>query len=339
MTGRTVKWLAAIVAGLILLLIAVQTGNNGVVGDPQRQGQKLLPALEAVANDISAITVRSAGEEGETRLQKADDQWVVATQDNYMANIGTLRELVVALADARIVEEKTGNPEQYGRLGVDDPSRGGDGVEIRITSGETDIAVVLGNAARNSFRYARVVGGQTSYLIDQNPFVPDSPEDWLQPEVLDIDPDDVKNVSIAHADGESLRIEKTDSGQGEFEFAAIPDGRELTYPGIGNSIASSLKNLQLEGVRKAVDLPADATLVLRTFDGLSVTVASSKVEDESWITVAAEASTEETGESDATEAADAINARVSGWQYLIPEFKANQLARRWDDVLKSTEAE
>ena len=37
----------------------------------------------------------------------------------------------------------------------------------------------------------------------------------------------------------------------------------------------------------------------------------------------------------AEEEADLINARHARWQYRIPDYKANLLARRWTDILKA----
>jgi hypothetical protein len=41
--------------------------------------------------------------------------------------------------------------------------------------------------------------------------------------------------------------------------------------------------------------------------------------------------------SDPVAAAEAINARVGGWRYRIPEYQHGQLTRRWMDLLKAPE--
>jgi hypothetical protein len=40
---------------------------------------------------------------------------------------------------------------------------------------------------------------------------------------------------------------------------------------------------------------------------------------------------------DPDESAAEINARLSGWQYRLPDHKKNLLVRRWEDILKSTD--
>jgi hypothetical protein len=44
---------------------------------------------------------------------------------------------------------------------------------------------------------------------------------------------------------------------------------------------------------------------------------------------------EESAEADTVSLAAGINARHAGWQYRIPEYKANLIARRWADILKA----
>ena len=41
----------------------------------------------------------------------------------------------------------------------------------------------------------------------------------------------------------------------------------------------------------------------------------------------------------AEEEASTINARHAGWQYRVPEYKANLIARRWNDILKAQDEE
>ena len=48
------------------------------------------------------------------------ETWTVAERDNYPADTGRLRKLLLELAEARLLEEKTSNPELYDRLKVED---------------------------------------------------------------------------------------------------------------------------------------------------------------------------------------------------------------------------
>ena len=97
------------------------------------------------------------------------------------------------------------------------------------------------------------------------------------------------------------------------------------------------------------------TTVFETFDGLTITVTLFDEDESTWLGFSAATmpvagedsasaeSIEAAGDTAAAPAeapdvaaeAAAINARVAGWQYELPDYKKNLLMRRWDDILKS----
>lgn len=357
MTRKTVQVLAAVVVGLVLLLIALR-GNHDY--DAGLAGQPLLPDFEVVANDVDKLRIaRPAGKEGVT-LHRVAGKWAVGARDDYPVDVGKLRQLVIALADAKIVEEKTSNPGQYEKLGVGDPEDGGNGTKVVLSAPGFSYAVILGETAQRNFRYARVGGDAASGVIDRNPDVPDDPAGWLLPDIVDIGSADVRRVEIAHTDGETIVIEKTDREQTDFDVAGIPDGRELSYRTVGNGIAGALGKLQLADVRAATDAPPDTTATFVTWSGLEVVVNVFSDGDTAWFGFSANAQpaaevpdatdgapeTDENADeppADGTEAAGtraaAINERVGGWQYKLQDYKKDLLTRRWDDILKAEETE
>jgi hypothetical protein len=64
--------------------------------------------------------------------------------------------------------------------------------------------------------------------------------------------------------------------------------------------------------------------------------AADTTTDASTHEAAPESSDAESGVT-AEEEANSINARHAGWQYRVPDYKANLLARRWADILKADE--
>lgn len=287
MTRKNIQVLAAVVVALVLLLVVLDTGDDR---DSDAVARPLLAGFEAHANDARRVHVQHSEAEGFT-LQRDEDGWVVSARDAYPADVATLRQLIIALADAGIVEDKTSNPDLYERLSVDDPEDGGSGTKIEITGEGFSYSVILGDTAQRNFRYARLPDQATSHLIDRNPDVPESVEDWLVPEVLDVPADRIRSVSITHADGETIAVEKADAALTDFSVLDVPEGRKLSYATVGNGIAGALANLELEDVRTAVESTADTRLRFATWDGLELIVeVSAEVGadgDEHWITFAA----------------------------------------------------
>lgn len=366
MNPRTIKWLAIAVIALLALTFIVERANRS---DTVTGGERLLPGLKDQLNDVVKLVVTGSG--GTVTVLRDGDRWTVLERNGFPANTGKLREALLALADARKLEQKTSNPERLAQLGLDDPPDGS-GRRIDIYGDGFSYALVIGNEAQSTNRYVRLADDNQAWLIDKNPDLADTAAGWLVPELLDIDASRIRSVTVTHDDGESIHLDKAEPTDSNFVVSEIPAGRELTYATVANGIAGVLKGLELEDVRQAGDGEPVSTTVFTTFDGLVVTVRRYKEdasdddegdgEEKFWFTidaeyvapvVAAEAASESdevaiddttddepagaSAEPDAESTAAAINAQHAGWQYRIPEYKANLIARRWSDILKAKE--
>jgi hypothetical protein len=327
MNSKNLRILAAVVVFLVLTILVVERTDDLT---PSSQGQNLLPGFGDDANKTQQIHVSQADADALT-LRRESNRWVVATRDDYPADIGKLRPFIIALAEAKVVEEKTSNPELYEKLGVDDPENGGSGARVTIEGEDFSYSVILGESAPGKHRYARIPDGDASFLIDRNPQVPEAVGDWLFPEIIDIDSQSVQKVSIVHEDGETITIEKNSQDLTDFAVLDVPQGRELSYATVGNGIAGSLSDLQLDDVRKTSEGSASTSTIIDTWDGLRVNAQLIKDDDEFWVAFSATATSENSDQ------AAEINDRLSGWQYRLPDHKKNLLTRRWEDILKSVD--
>jgi hypothetical protein len=191
--------------------------------------------------------------------------------------------LLLAIADARKLEQKTSDAALYERLGVQHPrEKGGSGVLVSARGNDAAIALILGDTAQAEFRYARIPEEARSWLISQNPTLPADRTGWLLPEIVDIDASRIESAIIRHADDEVVAIRKANADDPNFEVENIPEGRELRYPSVANSIGAVLGNLTLEDVRRADSRDgaegesaedAASSAEFRTFDGLEVTLS------------------------------------------------------------------
>jgi hypothetical protein len=350
MSKRTVAILGAALVVLLALVIFGQRGSA-----PVSSGSAFMPDLKDALGDISRVTVVKANGETVATLEKGTDNWVVADKHGYVANAAKLRQALTALAEAHILEQKTANPELYARLGVEDvTAANAAGVSIALTAPGRELpTIILGNAEGSKFRYARRAGEAQSYLIDRNPDVPRAAAQWLDSLIVDVRGDRIREVTVTHDDGEVLHLSKASPELANFEVAGVPEGRELSYPGVANVVGNALRELNLEDVEPAA-APAEkpTTVEFRTFDGLVVRVTGEKSNDASWITL--EASVDAAAPSPAapadgaaaatTPAADPnaeaarINAKVGGWRYKIAGYQYDQMMRRMADLLKAPPA-
>ena len=66
------------------------------------------------------MRIYKAGDARVVELKRRASSWTVSERDNYPADEAKLRKLLIAIADAKLDEEKTSNPESYATLGVED---------------------------------------------------------------------------------------------------------------------------------------------------------------------------------------------------------------------------
>jgi hypothetical protein len=262
-------------------------------------GGPFVPGLQAALNDVDRVAIVKAGSAPVATLERRGDAWVVIEKDGYRADVAKLRQGLRTLTEAKVLEAKTATPELYDKLGVEDVSgANAGGVAVTIAAAGKDIgAVILGQAVGSKQRYARRANEPQSYLLDRNPDFPKNTSQWLDASIVDVRGERVQQVTIKHADGETVAISKaeappSDLTQGtvvNFDVAGIPAGRELLYPGIANVIGNSLRELNLEDVERADGAAPERPVQVefKTFDGLVVRVTGTSRGEEDWVTIEA----------------------------------------------------
>jgi hypothetical protein len=354
MNNRVLMIVTVLLVTLVIVLHLGEDSRHPAVAT----GQPFLPALGTLADELSTITVSRGGNETVATLDRDGDRWTVRERDGYPADMTRIRETLSALAEARIVEPKTASERFYDRLGVESVALPtATGTRITFTGRGETIAVVIGDLATAGQRFARLEDAEQSYQIDRDPAPARSIADWLDARILDLPNERIQQVTIDHADGERLTLSRPEAGQPNFTIEPIPEGRELMYPGVGNTIGGALRSLRLEDVRvDAGSPPADAapddtaaelatsdvttsdvTVEYRTFDGLVITIHGSRHGNEAWTTFLADVDAEAADVDLAARQAEAdtINDRVAGWRYRLPAFQYEQMTRRMADLLQS----
>ncbi|HUL81805.1 MAG TPA: DUF4340 domain-containing protein [Gammaproteobacteria bacterium] len=296
--------------GLLVLLVAlVVLGAAAFFGQRARApagagaGGPILPGLQAALNDVDRVTIKKAGGETVATIEKHAEGWSVAEKGGYPADVAKLRQNLRALAEAKILETKTANPEFYDKLGVLDVTDAkATGVAISISASGKDLGtLILGDAKGTKQRYARRAGEAQSYLLDRDPTLPKTAGQWLEAGIVDVRGNRVRQVTIKHADGETVSISKPNADAMNFDVSGVPKGRELLYPGVANVIGNALRELNLEDVERADATAPDKPVLVeyRTFDGLVVRLTGAKRGDDAWVSVVASVDAEAAAQAQA----------------------------------------
>jgi hypothetical protein len=332
-TGVTVLGLLA-VAGVAVAIVASRGGSGGGAAPEGgsdstsksspagKAGAPVFPDLVSHTADVSQIIVKRAPLE--INIKKDGDVWRVAEKAGYPAKIDTVRSVVVGLSQLIREEEKTSRPEQYSKLGVEDPTPPPPDaadknvpqsalITLKDDAGKTIAAAILGNPkysqaglGGNSGQqmFLRPAGEKAAWLVSGNVDVPREPVGWMETKFADIKRDRIKSFVITQPDSSVVNIGR-DKQADTFSVQNIPAGRELKDIGVGESLASTLTGLAFQDVAAASfvqpppapadpnapalasDLRPGPTIVVRTFDGLVVTVKSVSKEGKAWWTLSA----------------------------------------------------
>ncbi len=332
--------------GVLVAALAILTVIAGIVLNSTPRGSRdqdlLLTGLKERLNDVQRIVVTGPGNVPIATLERGANNWTVAEHDHYPADVARIRKNLLTLAEARIIEEKTSNPDYYARLGVQDLSAASaQSLQLTLIDDKEPVSVIIGLAPPGSSgqTFVRLAGEPASWLVTGQFDLGTTGSEWLERTLTDIPAGRIQSATISHPGLETLRIARpaavstaaTREDTVEFLVADIPAGRELSYPGVANGVAGALADLQLENAEPRAALGANPgkPVVARfvTTDGLVVETSAWRLTDGTRFTFLA------SGEGPASEEAAAINARLGGWVYTLPRYKLEQLTRRLGELL------
>jgi len=327
-TPRRVALLLA--CGLVLIAFAIWLSSRRHLEHATLAGDPVLSGLVQSVNTVTEVDLRR-GDGTHTSLKRASVGWVVGERD-WAAEPGKVRKLLLDLGALNVVEEKTRLPANYPQLGVEDVSTPkATGTQIDVVTPARTFALIVGKTSSGKSGFVRVAGAAPT-LLAAPLLSPDAdPKSWLERSLVDVPQTRIRQVDEKPAAGPSFSATRDKKEQPDFAVAPLPKGRLLTSAGAADSIASSLSGLTLEDVQKtaaSADAKA-ARAVFRTFDGLELEVTGRKDGSRSLITLAARATAK-----DADAEAHALNTRLAGWEFEIPEYKYGAIFRTLDDLLQ-----
>lgn len=284
----------------------------------------LVPGLSEHVNDTGKITFTAANSQPVVTLERSDKGWKVAQRAGYPADVGKLREFLLKLADASLVEQKTANKDRYADLGVDDVSSAtAKGILVDIEGLTKPVRFIIGTFnGQGGGTFVRRVDEAQSWLAKGTLTPEKNPAEWLAKDLPSVAGDRIASVTLTRPDGKNVRAFKKAPADARFEVADIPKGRELSSEVVASGLGAVLSELRIDDVAAASEVTAPAQAIKAryvAFDGLMVDATAWKVGEKGYVmlhasldSVAAEkhvvdAQAREAGEHAARSAA-AVNA-------------------------------
>ena len=216
------RFIALLVAAVLAISGALYLSTERTLPRDPRGGA-LLPALAGEMNTVSAVSVRRASATPTATIHLKDGRWTVAERGDYPADVPKLRKLLLALSDAKIVEEKTSNPASFPVIGVEDPSAtGATGAEVSFTAGDGAHAVIVGKPVGGG-NFVRRKGENVSYSVEPGISFETEPRFWIESKLFDAAPANIQSIEVKPAAGTAYTLRRaTPAPAGKSGAVATP---------------------------------------------------------------------------------------------------------------------
>jgi hypothetical protein len=329
----------ALLAGAIYS-VATERGTTTVATG----GAPVFPDLKAHINDADEIEV--ANNAGHLTIKREGEDWKLVEKQGYPVPFDKAKDLLIALADLKLLEPKTKDPERYERLAVQDIGpKASDAVRITVKdrAGKTLAAAIFGKRNESLYGkmgggiYLRRVGEDQAWLAEGTVKVGVTHKEWVDRLIVDLKKKDVKRVAMHHPGEGSFTASKTDANQKNLKLDKMPEGRKLKSDGEIDGIVEIMDKLDLEDVKKATDVEFPVpghSVEFSTFDGMIVRVeATSPKQYVYWAKFSARIAPDAAEPDKVRAEVEKINARVNGWAYEIAAGYGEKIMKKLEELL------
>jgi hypothetical protein len=314
-------------------------------------GQPVFPGIGPRLAEARSIEIRK--HDGTLGIALADGVWGLTDRGGFPVRPERVRELFTGLAELRLIEERTGNPELFSRLGLEDVTvEGGTSQLLTVKDGQgrTIAEAILGRRRIRTAGnlpeaiYVRRPGENRSFLAEGQLRADTDPMLWVEREILDIRRQRIASASTQREGEEPVTVTRESAAA---EEARLADASEGFRPDQGklDDLPRALEWLSLNDVRPAATL-ADAAPAgvarFSTFDGLELTLRIVTADEKRWTMVSAAwsdkgprpdgAPAEIKTPEEARAEAEALERRHANWAYQLVDWKTDILMVRREDI-------
>ena len=172
----------------------------------------MFPDLAPKLQDAARIEITH--QDKTTAIEKHGDTWGLVDRGGYVVQASKLRGMLTALTELRLVEQRTTDPEQFNRLGLEDPNgKTGTSNLLRVldASGKPIVALIVGHRRVRTQGnvpeqvYVRRPDDNQTWLAEGSLQVDADPQLWLDRDIMNIDHARIASVAVTHGD-ETLEL-------------------------------------------------------------------------------------------------------------------------------------
>jgi hypothetical protein len=345
-----------VVLGIITLAVVVlailQSRYSRTYTPPQIT---LAPLIEGLDIDqVQAIEIK-AKDAQPIRLRRKDTSFVVATKEDYPANLKKINSLISDCLDIRITSDAliTANPENHAHLRLTpDTAR----YEITFLDGQDKalVGLLIAEADREdntSSAAVRLAASNQAWRLTETPYISTRPMDYIDAQILQIDRQKIVRVTVTDPNQTSYTLTPVPDST-DVKLAELPPQKQVRQSN-ARSTFNSLTSLRMEDVLTAASAPPlefNQSYVCELDDHLVYTLRMARSGQKNYIRLSArytgpEPQVQQQVESEellrqrealfvARDTAETFTAKHSGWIYIIPSYKSEEMTRSLADLIE-----
>jgi uncharacterized protein DUF4340 len=259
-TAMNNRTLSLLIGAAVLALGAAVVINisKRPMSEASEQAKPLLPSLSGHVNDVSSIVLTGADTKVLATLKRGNNGWSIVQKSDYPADLAKIREFLLKLDQATLIEQKTANPKLYAELGVDDvKAKDAKGILVDINGLAQPVKLIIGNfnGGGGGGTFVRIDGDAQTWLAKGNLTVAKNVADWESRDLTDIAANRLQAVTLTSPDGKVLKITKEHPADSNFKVQDVPKGRETSSEFAANGLGSTLAALRADDAFPAKDMP------------------------------------------------------------------------------------
>ena len=338
--------IAAVVAISIALFLNARRNQSA-----ETAGLPVFPGLAADLGAVTAVSLQKGGATPSVTLHKSGDIWTVAERADYPADLSKLRKLLLSLGDAKIIEEKTSDPQRFASIGVDEPATGAGGVEVTVTTPKDKRALIVGKSVGGG-NFVRRPGQLKTYSVEPGISADADAHYWIEAHLLSVDSAQIQELDVKPIGSPAYAIHRVkpadaatkpadtaakaadtsaasaaatppaptpEPAKDTFTLDGTPAGRKPLESAALGAATNTLSALNADDVAPAssIDFAQASQATITLTDGSVLTLTGTVVGDKHWIQVTSSKDT-------------ALSAKTAGRAFDIAPY-------RYDGIFKPLE--
>lgn len=266
--------------------------------------------------------------EGQVELARHEGNWGVVSHAGFPVQQERLAALMHAVRGARVIEEKTDDPEHHARLGLDMTVPDSEALQVALHSPSLDFGLIYGDRV-GSGQLARFIDNDQVLLLNRPLSISVNPHDWLALNVIDIPMQQLATARWTHADSETLEFDKAAEGDYNLRLLGSDEVQQSGNERWINSMVLALINLTAQNVALRDDLAlGEPTLTMQvtTWSGAELAASLHDIDGRYWLLIDSYTPPED-GE---------LNVYADPrWAYQVGIGQLENLNKRQADILRS----